>query len=219
MYFMPEMKLFEQYPVAVHENYNLEKKQDFVETLDQILRQLVDKKSMINIINNCFPENFKEVSLQVLWTDMCLLPEREETIFHSHGNDDNYPKCEEEMLQFQLKLYLELLQTLCKEVFFDHDRNHRASVFHDRNNDDYGILCSLYHLWVFQSKYFFEKEMQFQFLITYYRSIKDFLKIPETVYHHKYLSPGEKELNSKPYFVLLRKKFYYNKSEFMKPHI
>ena len=33
MYFMPEINLFQQYPVAVHENYNLEKKQDSVETI------------------------------------------------------------------------------------------------------------------------------------------------------------------------------------------
>ena len=62
MYFMPKINLFQQYPAAVHENYNLVKKQDSAETIDQILRQLADKKSLIYIVNNCFQENFKEVS-------------------------------------------------------------------------------------------------------------------------------------------------------------
>ena len=204
MYFMPEINLFQQYPAAVHGNYNLVKKQDSVETIDQILRQLADKKSLIYIVNNCFQENFKEVSSQVFWTDMSPLPETEGIIFHLHRNDNDYPKCEEDMLHFQLKLYIELLENLYK------------SVFHNRNNVDCGIICSLYHLWVFQSKYFFEKEMQFHFLTTYYRSIRDFLKKTETLCHSKDLPTNETELTCEPYFVFLRKNFYYNKSDFMK---
>ena len=37
-YFIPKMNLFQQYSLASNENFNLEKEQERVETLDQVLR-------------------------------------------------------------------------------------------------------------------------------------------------------------------------------------
>ena len=60
MYFIPEMNLLQQYPVTSYENLNLEKEQERAETLDQILRQLANKKSMISIIVRYFPGSFQK---------------------------------------------------------------------------------------------------------------------------------------------------------------
>lgn len=106
------------------------------------------------------------------------------------------------MLQFQLKLYLKLLEALyC--VSYNPDQNY------------YDILRSLYHLWVFRSKYLSEKEVQFQFLIKYHKSIIDFSRRPEIV-HGINVPVGENQLFSEPYFVFLRDKCNYSTSDFMK---
>ena len=61
---------------------------------------------MIYIINNCFQENFKDVSSQLIWTDMSLLPETEDKLFHSHRNDDDYPNCEKTFCKFDSNFIL-----------------------------------------------------------------------------------------------------------------
>ena len=197
MYFIPEMNLLQQYPVTSYENLNLEKEQERAETLDQILRQLANKKSMISIIVRYFPGSFQKTLNHRRY--LCSMGD---TFFDLQGNGDDDPKCEEDVLQFQLKLYLKLLEALyC--VSYNPDQNY------------YDILRSLYHLWVFRSKYLSEKEVQFQFLIKYHKSIIDFSRRPEIV-HGINVPVGENQLFSEPYFVFLRDKCNYSTSDFMK---
>ena len=200
MYFIPEMNLLQQYPVTSCENLNLEKEQERVETLDQILRQLANKKSMISIIVRYFPGSFQKIDL--FFDDRRYLCSMHDIFFDLQRNGDDDPKCEEDVLQFQLKLYLKFLEAL-----------YYVSCNPDQNY--YDILRSLYHLWVFHSKYLSEKEVQFQFLIKYHKSIINFSRRPEIV-HGINVTPGEKRLFSEPYFVFLRDKFYYSRSDFMK---
>ena len=197
MYFIPEMNLLQQYPVTSYENLNLEKEQERAETLDQILRQLANKKSMISIIVRYFPGSFQKTLNHRRY--LCSMGD---TFFDLQRNGDDDPKCEEDVLQFQLKLYLKLLEALyC--VSYNPDQNY------------YDILRSLYHLWVFRSKYLSEKEVQFQFLIKYHKSIIDFSRRPEIV-HGINVPVGENQLFSEPYFVFLRDKCNYSTSDFMK---
>ena len=198
MYFIPEMNLLQQCPVTF-ENLNLGEEQERAETLDQILMQLASKKSMINIIVKYFPVSFQR---SPLFSARRYLYSMQDTFFYLQGNGDDDPKCEEDVLQFQLKLYLKLLEEL-SSVPYCHDKNY------------YGILCSLYHLWVFRSKYLSEKEIQFQFLIKYHKSIINFSRIPE-IANRIIVPPCGNQLDSEPYFVFLRRKFYYSGSDFMK---
>ena len=197
MYFIPEMNLLQQYPTTSYENLNLEKEQERVETFDQILRQLANKKSMINIIVKYFPGSFQRNRMAL---HRRYLRSMDDTIFDLQGNGDDDPKCEQDVLQFQLKLYLKLLEALNSVSY---------------NHASYDILYSLYHLWVFRSKYLSEKDIQFQFLIKYHKSIIDFSRRPE-IAHQVNVPPGENRLCSEPYFVFLRNKFHYSRSDFMK---
>ena len=201
MYFTPEMNLLQQYPEISYQNVNLEKGQQHVETLDQILRQLAYKKSMINIIVECFPGSFQRNQFRSHGRYLCSMYD---TIFDLQGNGDDNPKCEEDVLQFQLKLYLKLLEAL-------YSVSYKCVHVHD----NYDILYSLYHLWVFRNKYLLGEEIQFQFLYKYHKSVIDFSRRPE-IADQINVPPGENQLFSEPYFVFLRDRFYYSRSYFMK---
>ena len=93
MYFIPEMNLLQQCPVTF-ENLNLGEEQERAETLDQILMQLANKKSMINIIVKYFPVSFQR---STLFSARRYLYSMQDTFFYLQGNGDDDPKCEEDV--------------------------------------------------------------------------------------------------------------------------
>ena len=193
MYFIPRINLLEQYqPVTTH-------KEEFVEILDQKLRQLSDKKSMMIIVVKNFDEIFEHIkNQQFLNYDYQIVDRIVDRMLYPQVKNFDL-RCEKDVLQFQLNIYLSFLQTLSK------------SVLHSDSVIPQDLHCNLYHIWVFGNKHFIEKDLEFEFVMDYANSISEFLGNSKTVRLNLELN----ELTCEPYIIYLERYFLAHSQSFL----
>ena len=134
MYFIPRINLLQQYnlsPETTHQNQSL-KKHECVEFLEQKLNQLSDEISIINIIAN-FYETFDEIKEHQKWNNPYHLINDKRRMLCPQRSTFN-PKCENNVLRFQLELYLRFLQ-----IIYD-------SVLDDVAYCSQNLFCNLYYI-------------------------------------------------------------------------
>ena len=192
MYFIPGINLLEQYqPVTTH-------KEEFVEIF-QKLRQLSDKKSMMIIIVKNFDNIFDDMSRQISLNHNYQIKDRiVDRMLYPHLENFDL-RCEKDVLQFQLNIYLRFLQTFSKSVL-------QRDSFNPQD-----LHCNLYYIWVFGNKHFMEKDLEFEFVINYKNSISEFLGNSKTIR----LNLEEDELTCEPYIVYLEQQFLAHNQSFL----
>ena len=108
--------------------------------------------------------------------------------------------CQNDVLQFQLELYLRFL-----EIIYD-------SVLNDVDYCSQNLLCNLYYIWGFANKYFSEKDIQFELLLKYFFSICDFIEKSKNIRP----SLSYEALFCEPYILYLQCKFSVTNLSFLK---